>query len=307
MSNVKWIKLSTQMFEDEKIKLIEHMPDADTILIIWVKLLSQAGKANANGYIYLSENIPYTDEMLATIFGRPLNTVRMALEIFKQFGMIDIDDNHFINIENWEKHQNVAGLDKIREQTRKRVAKHRESQKVEPPKLDVTLPVTQGNATELELELDIELEKESNKEIVAKAPIRDLFDHYISKNIIRHSKVTSTMKTAVGARLKDYSYEQLMQAIDNYAIVYADDAYWFSTKYGFADLMRDKDVRKFIDDAEPLKNFLDNKFPNRGVKNATVGTSSPRNDAVQSKIDAANERRKRIAGIESNRDIDIPF
>lgn len=160
MSDVKWIKLSTQMFEDEKIKLIEHMPDADTILIIWVKLLSQAGKANANGYIYLSENIPYTDEMLATIFGRPLSTVRMALEVFRQFGMIDIDDNHFISIENWEKHQNVAGLDKIREQTRKRVAKHRESRKLESPKPNVTLPVTPSNAPELELDLELELDKE---------------------------------------------------------------------------------------------------------------------------------------------------
>lgn len=160
MSNVKWIKLSTQMFEDEKIKLIEQMPDADTILIIWVKLLSQAGKANANGYIYLSENIPYTDEMLATIFGRPLNTIRLALETFRQFGMIDIDDNHFISIENWEKHQNVAGLEKIREQTRKRVAQHREKKKLESPKPNVTLHVTQSNATEEELELEEELERD---------------------------------------------------------------------------------------------------------------------------------------------------
>ena len=285
MSNVKWIKLSTQMFEDEKIKLIEQMPDADTILIIWVKLLSQAGKANANGYIYLSETIPYTDEMLATIFNRPLNTVRMALQVFKQFGMIDIDDEQFINISNWEKHQNIAGLDKIREQNRKRVAKHREIKRLEASNGDVTLPVTQSNATDIELELDIELEKESNKDIVANAPIRDLFDHYISKNIIRHSKITSAMKTAVNARLKDYSYEQLIQAIDNYAIVYADDAYWFSTKYGFADLMRDKDVRKFIDDAEPLKNFLDNKFPNRGVNNASDGR---RNEPVKQYADGIN-------------------
>ncbi len=83
MSEVKWIKLSTQMFEDEKIKLIEQMPESDTILIIWVKLLSQAGKTNASGYIYLNQNIPYTDEMLATIFNRPLPIVRMALNTFQ--------------------------------------------------------------------------------------------------------------------------------------------------------------------------------------------------------------------------------
>jgi predicted phage replisome organizer len=142
------------MFEDEKIKIIEQMPDADTILIIWIKLLSQAGKTNASGYIYLNENIPYTDEMLSTIFNRPLSTIRLALQTFKQFGMIDISDNHYISISNWEKHQNVEGLEKIREQTRKRVATHREKQK------DVTLHVTQRNATDIDKELDIDKEKE---------------------------------------------------------------------------------------------------------------------------------------------------
>lgn len=32
------------MFDDEKIRIIESMPDADTILICWIKLLSLAGK-----------------------------------------------------------------------------------------------------------------------------------------------------------------------------------------------------------------------------------------------------------------------
>ena len=130
MTDVKWIKLSTLMFEDEKIRLIEQLPEADTILVIWVKLLTQAGKTNASGYIFLSETIPYTDEMLATIFNRPIATVRLALKTFEQFGMIEIDDQHFIAIANWEKHQNLLGLDKIREDTRKRVARHRELKKL---------------------------------------------------------------------------------------------------------------------------------------------------------------------------------
>lgn len=113
------------MFDDEKIRLIEQMPDSDTILVIWVKLLAQAGKTNSSGYIFLSENIPYTDEMLATIFNRPLSTIRLALKTFEELGMIGIDDNSFISITNWEKHQNVEGLERIRRQTRERVRRHR--------------------------------------------------------------------------------------------------------------------------------------------------------------------------------------
>src|SRR5699024_8829331 len=114
------------MFDDEKIKLIEQMPDADTILVVWVKLLAQAGKTNSSGYIFLSENIPYTDEMLATIFGRPLSTIRLALKTFEDLGMIGIDDNSFVSITNWEKYQNIEGLDRIKEQNRLRQQRYRD-------------------------------------------------------------------------------------------------------------------------------------------------------------------------------------
>ncbi len=103
------------MFDDEKIKLIEAVPEADMILVIWIKLLTLAGKKNMNGYIFLTENIPYTDEMIATLFNRPLNTVRLALETFKKFGMIEFNGEGKIKITNWEKHQNIEGLAKIRE------------------------------------------------------------------------------------------------------------------------------------------------------------------------------------------------
>lgn len=262
MASIKWIKLSTSMFEDEKIRLIEQMPDADTILVIWIKLLSQAGKTNASGYIYLAENIPYTEEMLATIFNRPVNTVRLALKTFESLGMISIDNEHFIEISNWEKHQNIEGMERIRKQTRERVQRHREKKKIEENN-DVTLPVTESNATEEELELEEELDKEKDKTANC---IRNLFNHYLSKDIIKHQKITNAMRTAANARLRDYSYEQLVQAINNYAIVYQGSEYWFNTKYGFADLMRDKDIRKFINDADPLNNFK-NKFNQGGAIN----------------------------------------
>lgn len=112
------------MFDDDKIKLIESLPDGDSILVIWVKLLTQAGRTNANGYIFLNENIPYTDEMLATIFNRPLNTVRLALATFQRFGMIEWDETGIL-ILNWEKHQNIDGLEKLREQNKERASKYR--------------------------------------------------------------------------------------------------------------------------------------------------------------------------------------
>jgi len=144
---VKWIKLLTRFFDDEKIKLIEAMPDADTIIVIWVKLLTLAGKKNMNGYIFLAENIPYTDEMLSTLFNRPLNTIRLALDIFKKFKMVKFNNNGIAKISNWEKHQNIEGLDKIREQGRLRQIKHREKFKELPEKAS-NVTVTSHNGTE---------------------------------------------------------------------------------------------------------------------------------------------------------------
>ncbi len=161
MSEVKWIKLSTKMFEDEKIKLIEQMPESDTILIIWVKLLAQAGKTNASGYIYLNQNIPYTDEMLATIFNRPLPIVRMALNTFQQFGMIEVDENKFISIANWEKHQNVEGMDRVRKLAAERNRQYRERKKqlqLSAPEKENDVSVTSRDGADIDKELDKEKE-----------------------------------------------------------------------------------------------------------------------------------------------------
>ena len=93
MAEVKWIKITTDVFDDEKILLIESMPSADSIITIWFKLLILAGKQNNNGVFMMSNKLPFTDEMLATIFRRDLNTVRLALKTFEEFGMIEVVDN----------------------------------------------------------------------------------------------------------------------------------------------------------------------------------------------------------------------
>ena len=154
MSEIKWIKITTDIFDDEKIRLIDALPDHDAILVIWFKILALAGKHNRNGLLMMSDKVHYTDEMLATIFQRPLNSVRMALGVFEQFGMIEIIDG-VITLPNWEKHQNIDGMERIKEQTRNRVARHREKQKnLALGNVTCNVTVTEGNALEEEAEGD---------------------------------------------------------------------------------------------------------------------------------------------------------
>lgn len=143
MANVQWIKITTDIFDNRKIKQIENMPDGDALVVIWLKLLILAGNINDGGCVYFTKDIPFTDQLLATEFNRPIATIQLALTTFERFGMIEIVDD-VIFVSNWERYQNIEGMDRIREQTRKRVAKHREKQRL----LQGNVTVTQGNATD---------------------------------------------------------------------------------------------------------------------------------------------------------------
>lgn len=146
---MKWIKITADMFDNRKIKQIESLPGGDSIIVVWVKLLCLAGTINDDGRVYLTPEIPYTDEMLSTQFNKPTKTIRLALDTFEKFGMIDVSDS-FICVTNWGTYQNVDGLAKVREQTRKRVQKHREKKAIEQREGDTenALQVTNDNATE---------------------------------------------------------------------------------------------------------------------------------------------------------------
>lgn len=129
MADVKWIKITTDIFDDEKILLIESLPEADSIIVIWFKLLCLAGKQNNSGVFMMGNSMPYTDSMLATIFRRKEATVQLALQTFQQFGMIEILDG-VITIPNWGKHQNLDQLESKKEYMRNYMSEYRKKQKV---------------------------------------------------------------------------------------------------------------------------------------------------------------------------------
>lgn len=165
-AEIKWIKIATNVFSDEKIMLIEQMPEADTIIVIWFKLLCMAGRENNCGVFIMGNRIPYTDEMLATIFRRSLPIVRLALSTFEAFGMIDIiedsNGNDIYTIPNWEKHQNIEGMERIREQNRIRKQRQREREK--QALLPDHVKSRDNHATEEEKEEEKEKEKNIEKD-----------------------------------------------------------------------------------------------------------------------------------------------
>ena len=159
MAEVKWVKLTTDMFDNRKIKHLRKLPEGNSIVLIWVMLLTMAGRCNSGGFIFLTENIPYTPKMLADELDFEESTVALALKALEQLDMIVTNDGFFC-IAGWEEYQNIDGLDKIREQTRKRVAKCREKKLLPECNATSNATVTHCNAVEEEEEGEEEKEKE---------------------------------------------------------------------------------------------------------------------------------------------------
>jgi len=204
MASVKWIKLNVDMFDDEKIKIIQSMPEGDALLIVWVKLILLAGKTNEGGYIYISENMPYTEEMLSVVVNKPLTIIRLAIETFTRLGMIENDEKG-IYLVNFEKHQSLDKLEQIREQTRLRVAKHRAKLKENN---NVTLQVTQSNA------IDKDIDKEEDKDIDIE--IYKYIVDYLNQKTGKNFKVNSNKtKSLIKARLNEgFTKEDFVKVID---------------------------------------------------------------------------------------------
>lgn len=206
MANVKWIKIVTNIFDNRKIKQIENLPEGDALLVVWFKLLCLAGITNDDGYIYLTDEIPFNSETLSVEFNKPLQTIKLALSTFEKFGMIEIVDD-FIKLSNWEKYQNVEGMEKIREQTRKRVAKHREKKALEQSN-NSNVTVTLRNATDIEEDIDIDKELDIDIFIVKW--------NSLDKNIPRLQSINAGTNRykMLKARLNEYGKDKVLKAIE---------------------------------------------------------------------------------------------
>ena len=162
MGEVQWIKLYIDMFDKRKIKKIRRLPAGNDLLLIWIMLLAMAGKCNAGGHIFITENVPFTEEDLADELKFEVNTIRLALQAFEELNMISTTPEGLINILGWEEYQNIEGMDKLREQNRIRQKKWYDKQKaLAEPNAKPNVSLTQPNAIEEEGEKDKEKESHS--------------------------------------------------------------------------------------------------------------------------------------------------
>lgn len=154
MADVKWIRVAINMFDNRKIKSIRLLPEGNNIVLIWVMLLTIAGRCNADGKVFVTEEIPYTSKVLANELGFKEKTIKNALDALMRFDMLQIVDG-YIHIIGWSEHQNIDGMEKIREQNRIRKQRQRDKSQNENEmsrdiRCDTSRNVTQQNKNKRE-------------------------------------------------------------------------------------------------------------------------------------------------------------
>lgn len=223
MAEVKWIKITVDMFDNRKIRHLRRLPEGNGIVLIWVMLLTMAGRCNAGGMIFLTENIPYTKKMLADELDFEESTVHLALEALERFGMISTNGN-LLSISGWDEYQNIEGMEKIREQNRLRQAAKRERKKALPVSRDSHVTVTQSHATEEEKEReeDIEEEKECKRETTHTLFKRLLPDYVLPSSV--QAKMAEWIKYKVERKepYKEQGMKSLLRQVENNVQTYGE-------------------------------------------------------------------------------------
>lgn len=266
MADVKWIKLTTDMFDNRKIKHLRKLPEGNSIVLIWVMLLTMAGRCNAGGMIFLTENIPYTPKMLADELDFEENTVLLALNALEQMNMV-VTDRGYFKIAGWNEHQNIEGMEKIRESKRLAQAKWRAKQKALPDvdsTVDSTRHLVDDTEEDIEEEKDKELEKE---EKITCQQIVDLY-HAICKSFPSVRSLSDARKKAIKARLKTYRLEDfktVFENAENSSFLKGEDGGW---KASFDWLIKEANMLKVLEG-----NYADK--PKRGRKEKVPGWCKP--------------------------------
>ena len=150
-----WLKLKKDFFKRHDIQIIEDMPNGKDYILFYMKLLCES--VDHEGNLRFNDEIPYNEQMLATITRTNIDIVRSAVKIFSQLKMMEVFDDGTYYMREVEK---LIGSETYWAE-KKRL--QREEKKLLPNQLDSIgqCPTSPSKSKEI----DIELEKEIDKEI----------------------------------------------------------------------------------------------------------------------------------------------
>ena len=152
-----YLRLKDNFFDSDELKILESMKDGYLYSNILLKLYLRSLKND--GKLVVNDRIPYNAEMLASVTGHQVGTIKQALSMFKELGLIEILENGAIYMLDI---QNFIGKGST-EADRQRLYDRRISDERKQKKLTQSRnleEILEKSTPEIELEKDIEIEKE---------------------------------------------------------------------------------------------------------------------------------------------------
>lgn len=261
-----WLRLKRDFFKRHDIRIIEAMPNGKDYILFYLKLLCES--VDHDGNLRFSDQIPYNEDMLATITNTNIDVVRSAIKIFTQLNMMELmDDGTFYMNEV----QKMIGSESYWAE------KKRNQRDTERLSLDnnwtmsneigqcPTCP-SKSKSKSKSKEIDKEIDKE-NRERIQYQQIADMYND-TCVSFPRLTTLSEARKKAIKARLKVYSLEDFQRLFEKAEastfLKGGNDRNWSAT---FDWLIKDTNMAK----------VLDGNYDNRGSE----GMSKPSNKVAQ--------------------------
>lgn len=203
---MNWIKIMCNILDHRKIKMIRKGPEGNTLVLLWLLILTEAGKCGRGGYLMVSDSLPYTAETLSMVTDIPLPTVQLGLRIFAELEMLDRRDEA-IFIRNWAKYQSEDRLEARREKDRLRQQRHREKERNKIQAL-IAAPTRVSHDSHVSLSCDVTAKKRTERNRAEK-PTTDTIRMMLSGTCLEQVSMRELQGLA-----KRHGNERLLSAAD---------------------------------------------------------------------------------------------
>ena len=265
-----WLKLKRDFFKRHDIRIIEAMPNGKDYILFYLKLLCES--VDHDGNLRFSDQIPYNEDMLATITNTNIDVVRSAIKIFTQLNMMELMDDGTFYMNEVEK---MIGSESYWAE-KKRVQREKErltedkdwtmSSEIGQIPTCPSKSKSKSKSKDKDKEIDKEIEIE-NRERIQYQQIADMYND-TCVSFPRLTSLSEARKKAIKARLKIYSLEDFKKLFEKAEastfLKGGNDRNWSAT---FDWLIKDTNMAK----------VLDGNYDNR----VSGGMSKPSNKVAQ--------------------------
>lgn len=223
-----YLRLKESFFDSDELKLLEGMPDGYLYSNILLKLYLRSLKSD--GKLMLNDHIPYSPEMLASITGHQVGTVKQALHMFIELGLIELLDNGAMYMADIQRliGKGSTEADRIREY-RKRINDDKNKLLNSPEKKRNNCSVQNPYICTPEIEIEIEKELEiDNKNCrlsdKSSTVVSEIIDYLNQKTGKHFRKSIANTTRAINARIKEgFTVDDFKAVIDKKVIEWGKD------------------------------------------------------------------------------------